>query len=279
MSTDAIRIKAVLQVVDLATGEFLREFPVRWEPGWRFSVCRDEVTCIVGAYECYGVAAYDLRDGQELWRRKDLRAIQVVNAFPKEDLVFCGREAKAAHLLDCRTGQSVRTFRGVTGVWASPYDGTCLVEARKIELHRPLGQKVAALPPLREDTISTAFSPDAVLISERKGALQCIETSSGACRWKYVPHPDRHVELTAFMEAQNVFVAVESRHYDAKPPAKLLHLDVRNGTVMKEIILGSWCTAEFCLNASAIFDPSGMLVCTNTGQLLRTLAFPEWNPH
>lgn len=278
LSTDSIRIKAVLQVVDLTSGEFLHEFPVRWEPGSRFSVCRDEVTCIVGAYECYGVAAYDLRDGREIWRRKDLKAIQVVTAFPNEDSVFCGREAKAAHLLDCHTGESLRVFRGVTDIWASPYDATRLVQtdAKGMDLQRPLGSRGRLVPRLSGDTIAAAFSPNAVAVAERRGTLRCIETESAVCRWTYVPEKDRHVEHAAFLEGQDVFLVFDCRHYDKKPPARLLHIDAQSGIVAKEIVLGDWSGAEFCLNATALFDWTGMLVSTTNGQLVRTLAFPPW---
>lgn len=276
--TDPIRIKAVLQVVELTTGEFLREFPVRWEPGWRLSVCRDGVTCIAGAYECYGVAAYDLRDGREIWRRKDLKAIQVVNAFPGEDAVFCGREAKAAHLLNCQTGESIRVFRGVTDIWASPHDSTYLVQtkAQGMELQRPLGSRVAPVAQLTGDTIAAAFSPDAVVVAERKGTLRCIETASGDCRWTHVPQQDRHVEHAAFLDGQNVFAVFDCRHYDNKPPVRLLHLDAQSGALVREIVLGAWGNAEFCLNGTALFDSTGMLVSTTNGLLLRTLAFPPW---
>lgn len=280
VTTDAIRVKALLQVVDLHTGEFLREFPIRWEPGWRMSMCRDGVHCVVGAYESYGVAVHDLRDGSEVWRRKDLKAIQVVTTSESDDLVFCGREAKAAHLLDCRTGESVRTFRGVYTLWPSPYDSTCLLGTAKLELHHPLGTRLAIIPRTKGgDEIAIAFSPDSVVVSEHHGTFRCIDILSGSCRWTYTPTPDRHVEQTAFMEKENAFLAYERRYYDHKPPNSLLHFDPRTGVILKRVALGSFELPEFCLGGTAMFDSSGLLISTATGRLLRTLAFSSTAPN
>jgi len=120
-----------------------------------------------------------------------------------------------------------------------------------------------------------SFSADAIVFSERKGLVRCIESASGASRWTFQPEQDRNVEHIDYLESEKVFVAFDCRYEDHKPPARLLHLDAASGSVVKEVVLGDWGGAEFCLNATALFDHSGMLVSTCTGKLLRMLAFPS----
>jgi outer membrane protein assembly factor BamB len=274
--TDSNRIKGRFEVVDLNSGSFLRDFEVRWEPGSRQTICRDGVLCVAGAYDEWGVAAYDLRDGSEVWRRKDLKRIQVVTAFENEDLVFCGREGKPAHLLNSQTGQTVREFRGVYTLWPNPYDNSRIVGATRFELHYPLGVRRAVIARNNnDDEMCAAFSRGAVIIAERRGAVRCFSTQSGDCRWIHTLPDERHVEHATFLERENVFVVFECRHYDHKPPARLLHLDTETGVVCKEIVLGSWRGAEFCLKGTALFDASGLLTSTINGELIRTLQFPK----
>ena len=269
-----------LCVVDLDSGALLREFEVRHDfGGHRLSLTSDEKICIVACYEAYGVGAYDVKTGREIWRRKDLKTAQVVLCHPGRNLVFCARENGAAHLLDTVTGDTVMKFRGIRGHWASPSDDTVLVGASHLEIHRPWGNKTASIPRTpRSDELAVVFHGETVIISERRGPVRCFNSLTGALLWSYNPPAEQHIENLVFMPVEKIVVGLQLRHHDYHPPARLVHFDPVSGRVEGTLELGKIRGAEFCLSGTALFDTEGNLYSNQNGEILRRLCFPVIEP-
>lgn len=267
-STSYERIEARLAIYDLMAGKQTREFPVRYDNGGRrLSFDRENQRCFVGCYNVHGLAAYSALDGTELWRRKDLKAVQRVDASPFEDTVFCGREG-AGHLLCAKTGQTLDKPRGVKAVYYSPFGKVALVSARTLEFHSPFGTRVDKIERTTFAELDCCFSDSEVLVTESGGSVRCFDLALCELLWTHTPKAGSHFLHLCFSEALGCFVGVRWHYQDSTDPAKrIVHFERRTGAVLREISLGT-ATGQFCLTGSAIFTSDFRLMSVATGKLI-----------
>jgi len=205
----------LLRVFDLKTGRRRIEFPVLWDEGGdRVCFSSDSSRIFVGCYEAHGLACYDARSGNEVWRRKDLKSIQQVAASPREDLVFCGRETGASHIIEGGTGKTVMNPRGAKEAWFSPFDDSALLDCggnRDLEIHRPLGTRVGKFVRASFGVVHVAFSKECVALAEANQPLRAIGLRDFVQVWQ-LPTDDAHTcEALAYSQKRNAFVVAREK--------------------------------------------------------------------
>jgi hypothetical protein len=267
-------------IYDLEAACQRREFPVRYDfGGRRLSLSRDSQSCFVGCYNVHGLAAYSALDGSELWRRRDLKAVQRVEAFPFDDAVFCGREG-AGHLLCAKTGQTIEKPRGVKTVYPSPFSRLVLVSARTLDVHSPFGTRIGKIERTTFAELDSCFSDSEILVTESGGAVRCFDLASLALLWTHTPKAGSHFLRLCFNQALECFVGVRWHYKDSTDPGKrIVHFERRTGTVLGDIPLGTPAGHEFCLAASTVFTSDLRLMSVQTGKVLREFRRPKDNDH
>lgn len=183
----AARSDSWVEVWDARTQHRLSAFETLLESGRRPAlVGAARPLVVVAGWRARGVAAYDARTGELVWRRRDIQQNQVVHAVG-DDVVLVEREG-ALPLLDAATGETVRSLRGVVHVldldtgtgricWT---DGGHTVHLVTL----PSGERVR--PPLRlaDRAPSTGLLvDDRLLLTELKGVLRAVDLGDGAVRW------------------------------------------------------------------------------------------------
>jgi hypothetical protein len=81
--------------------------------------CESRPKLLAGAYNRYGVRAYDPLSGEEIWRRPDLKRVQYVCGTRYG--VAVGVEGGPLRLLDTATGEPTQALRGVSALYAGEH--------------------------------------------------------------------------------------------------------------------------------------------------------------
>jgi hypothetical protein len=166
-----------------------------------------------------------------MWRRKDLRGIQSLSAIPGSDVVFCGREQGSCPVVKGDTGATSSMPRGAKYVHPSPFGAFALVDKRAkdrpLELHQPLGNKLAEISCTGYGVRRVAFSATLLLLDKPKEPLRCFDLRSRQEQWSH-PASEDILQCTAitYNERLGSFLVVFS-----KPgvSADLLRLDPITG--------------------------------------------------
>lgn len=257
----------ILRVFDLAGGRCLVEFPVLWDGGGRrIAFSQDGKTIYVGCYDVHGVACYSVGTGKELWRRRDLKAIQVINSSTTQDRIFCERSTGAAALLNGTTGETLPSPRGVKGVWFSAFEDFTLVERGKnaeLEIHQPLGRKIGNFPRESFAVLNAALSGNLLLFAEPKTPLRAIDLKSASEIWRF-PAEDAHkCHALAYSPRRKAFVACHSRNGGFG----LLTISPDDGHSVCSGTVERWSGAFFG-DGEFFVDCQGSTYSVETGQML-----------
>ena len=243
------------------------------------SLSRDSQTCFVGCYDVHGLAAYSTLDGSELWRRRDLKAVQRVDAFPFDDAVFCGREG-AGHLLCAKTGQTIEKPRGIQTVYPSPFSKHVLVSARTLDVHSPFGTRIGKIRRTTFAELHCFFSHGEILVTESGGPVRCFDLASLELLWTHTPKVGSHFLRLCFSQALGCFVGVRWHYQDSSDPVKrIVYFERRTGTVLKDTPLGTPAGHEFCLAGSAVFTSDFRLMSVETAQVMHEFRHPKDDDH
>jgi hypothetical protein len=257
-----------LWLFNLSDRRCLRSFAVRYDfGGRRLAVSPDGSRCFVGCYDVEGMGAY-LADGAEAWRRKDLKAIQQLEALPAENAVFCGRDG-ASHLLCAETGKTMDKPRGVKAVYARTAGPEVILAGPRFELHAPYGRcrwKASRSVDFRE--MDCAFSRGEVAIAEGRGPVRCFDLVAGTPLWSHQPPAESHFLSLTYREQTGCFVGLW-RSLRTKEPYRLFHLSARTGTVERDVQLPEsvvdYC---FCESGDVLFTQDLSLISTETAVCL-----------
>ena len=264
------RIEARLALYDVETARRGREFPVRFDfGGARLALSSDIRSCFVGCYSVYGLASYSIDTGVELWRRKDLKAVQNVSSFPFDDWVFCGREG-AGHLLCAKTGETLEKTSGVKEVYPSPFSKFVMLSARSLEIHSSFGTLVGKIKRTTFAVLDCAFSSDEVLISEAGGNVRCFASNTAELLWTHVPPEKGHYLNLCFCKPLNCFVGIY--YGNGKRVVRFDRFTGRvlsTGNVLCEAFGGRPDRHQFCFEGSAIFTSDLQLLSVETGKVIR----------
>lgn len=270
------KVRGTAYLFDLQAKSLIGRFPVRYErPGFRLALSWDDKTCCVGCYSTYGLAGYSALNGQEVWRRKDLKSVQSVTCSEQEDWVFCGRENGAAYLVKASTGETLEKLSGVKDAYPSAFDQSVLVAGRNLELHRPFGTKLASFKRTSKFLKDCTFSPSGFVVSEAD-TLRCFDLNTQELLWTYPLGEESFIPRLSYHEDLGCFVGIESHE-------RLSFFNARTGKVDRSVTptRPPGMMATFCLRGAALFTMSLCMYSTETGALLEDMATPEllaWDP-
>lgn len=260
-------IQGVARLLDLDGKRQLGEFPVRHEcPGMgsRIALSPDDKFCFVGCYNVYGIASYSLPDGKEIWRRNDLKSVQSVRTLEFQNLVFCGRETGAAHLLEAKSGETAEKLRGVKEIFGSLFDETVMVCGRSLELHRPFGKKLWSEKTTNEFGCGIYFTQTEFVILER-GLIRCFDICSQELIWSHRP-------VETFRFSENFFlnegVACFQMFQIQDEGPFLVSLNRKTGQVIGKSRLLPGAGGSLCLGGKALLTENLCLFSSKSGALL-----------
>jgi hypothetical protein len=246
-----------------------------FEPSGSFDCHRLQI--VVGAYQVHGIAAYSAEDGQERWRRRDLKKVQHVTFNGDDSRALCCFDRGPCESLNAATGKSGRSLRGVRGVWESPFGPHRLLERARDYALADFEAPTALIPRITFGILSAAFSPTLVCLSEAGGPVRAFDLSSGAEAWRHTPPKGSHFLRIGFDEASQSFAGV-SWPFERGGPVALQRFSPSNGSPQAIAQVGSSVDTEFCLGGSRLVTASGTLYDVASGRQVGSLPFLPGSP-
>lgn len=265
---------------DLDRGERIAEFDTTVEFAGRLAVTADGTCIVASAYHKHGLACYSATNGQELWRRKDLKKVQVLRFSMDDRLVLCKPYPQPYQILDRDTGETVGTIPRVRKTWESALGAFCVHEKRYLIAMTSEGKRLTTIRPEREEYafMAVAFGPEHLCVSEVGGDLRCFHLPDGGLCWRH--HVEElkgglaYVCAVCYAEREDCFVGI-------------LMLDNRDGLgltydllkfapspeqpqVLAHPLAGGHTTA-FAQRGSRLITSTGEVLDTATGERVLTL--------
>jgi hypothetical protein len=244
--------------------------------GRRLAISPDGTRVIAGAYQRYGIAAYEASTGTEIWRRSDLKKVQRITISADGVAAYCGLAGRAEHVLSLSNGETLLKLRGVGDVHCSPFEPIALYDCktRPAALRTGGDELRGRIPRITFAFLDVAFAPGYLATSESGGPVRCFRVSDAVEMWRYAPRSGVHALTLGYDETANVLQGV-------------FWPFVRGGTM----VLRRFCTAtgqlnsespipdsaeqQFCCRGTLLLTWDGSLLETATGKVVEKLAFPD----
>ncbi len=139
-----------------------------------------------------GVGCYDVKTGERVWHRTDLRQVQGVRFSADGEKVWCRVDDSPVHCLEARSGSLLAKLKGVDDVAESQYTDLQLHSRRRAD-YLLVGAATRAIPRITFAMSDAAFSSNSLCVAEYNGPVRCIDCASGKELWRYVPPQGFHV--------------------------------------------------------------------------------------
>lgn len=206
--------------------------------GERLAISNDGTLCAVGAYHRHGIVMHRVEDGSVLWQRKDLKKVQHLKFNPDGSLLLAVIQDRGGHVLDSRTGATVRKIRGCDEVASSPYETVEGVAYRNRGfglVSLSTGKRFANLTLDGKEPVilDAVFSPDKVFVSEMRGPVSAYSTATGGLLWRYHPGDRGHFVTLGFGEETSTLWCI-LWHWNRRDP-HLIGLCSEDGEVVCDL--------------------------------------------
>lgn len=268
-STNGDKIDGQVSIFDLERGIIVKSFPVKFDYGGeRLAISQDNLICYVGSYTAFGLAAYFIDTGEEIWRRKDLKGVQHIQVLPCGDMVFCGRN-QVGHLLDSNTGMTIEKPGGVKRIFPSPYKCDVMVSTRYLEFHSPFGSRIDKIPRNSFQELDCCFSDTEVVISECGGPIRCYSLEPIKYLWGHYPPSGCHYIKVVFNQITNCFGGLQFNYSDRSVPPinQVVQFERSSGRIQQILPLYNAREYGFCLSGTCIFTSDRTLIDISTGEI------------
>lgn len=273
----AALFETTVQIWDLEWCMKLAEFDTVLDYGGKRLVVDNEGKyCVAAAYQVYGIACYDVKDGRLCWQHKNLKNAQVLTVSRNGNYVFCGFDDKPCVALDVRNGAEVAQFRGVRAVYESLYQPIRLLDKLKPEITGDDGTRIFKFNRSTFALLAVSFSPDSFCISEAGGYVRCFDLNLRVERWRYIPAQGNHVLKLQYSDRTDFYYGVEWP-YQYGGDKKLIRLNPWSGETDVVCNLGQPSETEFCQTGYYLLTSMGDLIDPMTGETVKIMPFREIN--
>lgn len=270
----AAEFENLVHLFDLRTLDCIRTIQTTLDfGGRRLAISNTGRIVIVGAYYETGIAGYSGEDGQELWRRKDLKKVQSIAFSGDDSRVLCCFDRGPCESLNVATGRSGKSLRGVRAVWESPFTPVRFLQRSKDYALADFEASITSIPRVSFAVLDAAFSPTLVCVSESGGPVRAFDVTSGVQVWQYTPPAGTHFLRVAFCEVLNSFAGV-SWPFKSGGPLLLQIFSPENGSPTVVADMGPATEIAFCLCGANVVTSAGGFFDVKSGKQTAKLPFP-----
>jgi outer membrane protein assembly factor BamB len=260
---------------NLQTADRVRTIEAKFDYGGkRLAISPDGKMLFTGAWARYGIAAYSISDGQQVWRRTELKNVQALAVDAAGDRLICSFDRSPTHLMDPKTGVTLETLRGVEDLYNAPFSKAVVQVSRqgKIWLRGPTGKKIS-IPATSFAVLAVEFGAGEVCISEVGGPVRCFDIETGEERWRHTPRTGLHFLNLGFDIVTSRFAGVSWAYKTGGEYfLEAFDGDGRATFIAQPDEAGA---AIFCLKGSTLLTERGDLIDVATGRTKTTLDFPR----
>lgn len=261
--------ESTVQIWNWGQSQQVGEFETIFDSGGRRLALAAEGSICIAASWTRGLAAYSVPKGSCLWRRPDLRQVQLLTLSPSGQEINCGFDKGQLAVIDAKTGTLVKTVKNAKGIFCSRVASLELVQEKK--RYRIVGDQQFHIPAESFTLYEAVFSPEAVCLSEPDAGVRCIDLESGKLLWQ---HSDLQTDHLAFATADFNFYCVAMKH-DPPNECSLVRLAPNLMDCDQVVSIGSCWESAFSQSGDVLVTMRGSVYETCTGRLLTQLDFPQ----
>ena len=258
--------KEQVSIWKVDSGEKIISFPTHLDYGGRrLAISTDGHLCAAGAYSIYGVSVYRTTDGSLVWSRRDLKKIQWLKFDPTQKTLLAGFSERPLHLLDSKTGETIKTFRGVRKKFISPYNSNIfLLDSSKLLLCNTSNSPISIIR-YTFAILDVAFSPHAVFLTESGGPLRAVNCSDGSLLWAYIPEEGSHFLRIGYNESSDTLFGIKWAYHKGGP--YVLHeFNSKTGDLLsKKVLESNICETGFANRGNQLITSNGIFLTEPTG--------------
>ncbi len=228
---------------------------------------------ITGAYNRYGVCAYDISlPDTKTWWRRDLKNPQVISVSEKLGLILSSFEYGALKILDAVSGENILKISAADKCYFGPRDDEIIL-IRDFSTVRiasiKTGRKICELPVQcgaldiahNEDEIlladMSATSRESPLVNVNPARLLCY-SRDGRLLWQHNSVINSHFLSVAWCSEMQLWFAIEWPYMHGGPQ-KLKALN-KEGKLVHETTIGKVIETEFFMQGQALITSSGEIL-------------------
>jgi len=270
----AATFQGTVQIWNWQAGERVSEFDTVTDGHTHLSLSPDGNYLVAANWRAGkrgGVACYRTSTGEKQWHREDIRRAGRVAFASDGNSVWCAVNGSSLQILDAQAGKTQNSMRAVQEVFDSPYSNHRLVIRQKRTLI--VGSKNIEIPRLSFAVLDATFSPTALCLSEARGIVRCIDSNFGEELWRYEPPESSHVIFISYSRSDHSFYGTQW-DFDSGGPHRLIRIPEETGKPENVCHLNAY-PDSCCFGDGVVVTSSGQVVCLETGNILRRMAFPE----
>jgi WD40 repeat protein len=264
-----------VQIWDLQYREKICEFQSILDfGGSRLAISENGSYCAAGAYNIYGIATYDAKNGNLTWQRKDLKQVQRLQyARHPENSLFAFFDDKPCSILNLENGETLGTVRGLRGMSEHPFAKIQLFEkSKEFEIFcLERSKRIVKIPRITFGALDITFTEDSVIISESAGPVSSYSISNGKLNWQYLPDEGNHVLKLAYCSGTDEILGI-SWPYKKGGDKTIFSFEKGSGKINHKLLIkNSPEETEFALNGTRLICSDGTVIDTSDGNILFAL--------
>ena len=225
---------------------------------------------ITGAYQRYGLCAYDPFNGSVIWHRKDLNKVQRLRSGVFKDgklYISVCIQSRPCHLIDFQTGDTIVTFRGINDIYpGSKIPSAIMVDKKYIKYYSFASNSFEwKVNKIEFAVLDCHIGEKFILVSEVGGPLRCFD-HEGNELWQWHCPEEHHILNVMWDEKSNQWFSNmfslkdESQYFIAK-------FDTNgNVEIASEIFDNRDCA--FFEDSSIMVSENGAVIDVNSGKVL-----------
>jgi outer membrane protein assembly factor BamB len=274
-----------VQIVDMAKNRIISEFKTIfcYVNCGVLAISESGNICICGSYDRYGVCGYDVKSGEKIWQRRDLKKVsrmQLVRSNSNFLFVSFREGSRASEIIEISTGKSVEKMIGVKSYFESKFSPLYILDTTKkltvfdrntkekrfdIETHFSASDRSC-----RGDALlDISFTENSILVSETglyETGLYCYDINTGKLLWHT---EDKPFYRLAYNEEIQKYVGYTWDHKKSDI-IKLKYINCENGKIENEKIIDTpnsfGYAARFGFDGKILITADKEIIDVKTGE-------------
>jgi hypothetical protein len=258
-----------IQIMDITKNIIISEFKTILDfGGRRLIISLDGNICVCGCYKRYGICGYNVKSGEKIWQRKDLKKVQNMQLIrSNNNLFFVSFDGKASEIIEIATGKSVKKILNCKGYYENRFlplyvlDGPKNIRIFEINTNKNLFN-------IRRQSFATldmCFSENTILISESTCPLNCYDIVKEKLLWQTIKTEGEHFLRISYNNEIKKYIGV-TWPYKNGGNKKLKYINCDSGKTEHEMDINCPTETEFGFNGKILITSDKEIIDIQTGK-------------
>jgi len=260
--------KKNIQIMDIKKNIIISEFETILDCGEYLIISEDGNICVCGCWERYGICGYDVKSGEKIWQRKDLKKVSIMQLVrSNSNLFFVSFSDRASEMVEISTGKSIKKILGCKKYYESKFSPIYVLDSRTIirVFDINTGKKLFNIKRQSFATLDMCFSENSILLSESGCPLNCYDVKTGKLLWQTKEIYGEHFLRISYNNEIKKYIGVTWPYINGGNK-KLKYINCDNGKIESEIDIKCPVESEFGFDGKILITSDKEIVDIQTGK-------------